>query len=290
MMTAALWVDVDGDSWVDLVCAYEWGHVMLWRNAGGRAFEDWTLRAGFAAAGTGWWSSLASADFNGDGRPDIVAGNAGLNTPYQASEAQPAVLLADDFRGDDTVQLIETVYDNGLLFPRRSRRELTAMLPALRRLYPTNAAYARATVEDLLGTAALDAAQRYHATELRSGVFLSGADGGYAFTPLPRVAQIAPLQEIVAADLDGDGHADIGALQNSHAPAPAVGRFTGGVGQVLRGDGRGGFVAVAPRESGLIVTGDARALAAIDLDGDGRKELLATRSNGTTQAFRRTGR
>jgi enediyne biosynthesis protein E4 len=69
MVTSALWSDVDGDGWPDLLLTLEWGNVKYFHNNQGRGFEDWTERSGFAAAGTGWWTSIAAADFNGDGGP-----------------------------------------------------------------------------------------------------------------------------------------------------------------------------------------------------------------------------
>ena len=83
------WSDVDGDGWVDLLVALDWGGVSYFRNNAGHGFEDRSVSAGFAAAGTGLWTSLASADFNGDGRPDFVAGNLGWNTPWTASIRRP---------------------------------------------------------------------------------------------------------------------------------------------------------------------------------------------------------
>ncbi len=136
-----------------------------------------------------------------------------------------------------------------------------------------------------MGDDKLAKAQRFAATELRSGVFLSQGDGTYHFEPLPRVAQIAPLQGIVAGDFDGDGHADIYAVQNSFAPITAVGRFDGGLSQLLRGDGRGHFTAVPVAESNLIVPGDAKALVVLDLDHDGWPDFLVSRNNDQTLAF-----
>ena len=59
MVTAALWSDVDGDGWPDLLVTLEWGPVKYFHNNQGRGFEDWTEKAGFAAAGTGWWTSIS---------------------------------------------------------------------------------------------------------------------------------------------------------------------------------------------------------------------------------------
>jgi hypothetical protein len=46
---------------------------------------------------------------------------------------------------------------------------------------------------------------------------------------------------------------------------------------------------VPARESGLVVPGDAKALAVLDLGWDGRPGFLVTRSNGTTLAFQSRG-
>ena len=290
MVTSALWTDVDGDGWPDLILALEWGRVRYFHNNQGKGFEDWTERSGFGSAGSGWWTSIACADFNGDGRPDFVVGNVGLNTPYKASPVHPAVLLYGDFNRDaGEPQLIEAYYEGDRLYPWRTRRDLGAAVPSVLKRFPKNNAYAHATLEQILGADTIASAQRFEATELRSGVFLSQPDGTYRFEPLPRIAQIAPLESLAAGDFEGSGNADICAVENSYAPIPSVGRFDGGLGQLLRGDGHGHFAAVPPAESGLVVPGDAKALAVMDLGGDGRPSLLVSRNNDTTLAFRNLG-
>jgi hypothetical protein len=289
MVTSALWSDVDGDGWIDLLVAVEWGTVKYFHNEHGTRLEDWTEKSGFAAGGTGWWSSLASADFNGDGRPDYVAGNAGLNTPYRADDAHPALLYYGEFAGRGSPLIVEAYYEGEKLYPWRTAKVLGAKIPSIRRHFPRNDAYAHATLEEIFGAEALGQARRFAATDLRSGVFLSQSDGTYRFSLLPRIAQIAPLQGIVTGDFDGDGHADVYAVQNSHAPIPVIGHFDGGLSQLLRGDGRGNFSAVPPAESGLVVPGDAKAVVTVDLDGDGWADFLVTRNNDTTLAFRNRG-
>ncbi|HEY1847746.1 MAG TPA: FG-GAP-like repeat-containing protein [Opitutaceae bacterium] len=289
MVTSAVWSDVDGDGWPDLVLTLDWGHVRYFHNNQGRGFEDWSERAGFLAAGTGWWTSVASADFNGDGRPDFVVGNVGLNTQYRATAARPAVLYSGPFRGDGTQQIVEAYYEGDSLYPWRTRQDLGASIPAVLKKYPRNDYYARATLAEILGQDALGRATRLEATELRSGVLLSQPDGTYRFEALPRIAQVAPLQGLVAGDFSGEGRADIYAVQNLFSPVAPVGRFDGGLSQLLRGDGRGGFEAVAPAASGLVVPGDAKALAAADIDGDGWPDFLVSRNGGAGVAFRNGG-
>jgi hypothetical protein len=289
MVTSALWSDVDGDGWPDLLLTLEWGKVKCFHNNQGKSFEDWSERAGFAAAGTGWWTSMAAADFNGDGRMDYVVGNVGLNTQYHADAVHPALLFSGDFKGDGSTQLIEGYYEGDQLYPWRSRKYVAAAIPTILKRFPSNASFARATLGEIVGEGRLAAARRFAATELRSGVFLSQPDGTYRFEPLPRLAQISPLQGIVAGDFEGNGHADIYAVQNSYAPIPAVGHFNNGLSQLLRGDGHGHFTPVPPAASGLMVPGDAKALIVLDLDGDGWPDFVVSRNNNTTLAFHNNG-
>jgi hypothetical protein len=187
------------------------------------------------------------------------------------------------------MQLIEACYEGDRLYPWRTLRDIGAAIPSILKRYPRFDNYAPATLGEILGQDKLAAARCFAATELRSGVFLSQPDGTYRFEPLPRLAQIAPLQGVVAGDFDGDGRADIYAVQNSYAPIAAVGRFDGGLSQLLRGDGHGHFTPVPVAESGLLVPGNAKALAVLDLDQDGWPDFLVSRNNDTTLAFRNNG-
>ncbi len=290
MVTSALWSDVDGDGWPDLLVALEWGPVKYFHNDHGKGFEDWSDRAGFTSAGSGWWFSIAGADLNGDGRIDYIVGNVGLNTQYRADPAHPAVLFYGDFKGDGTDQIIEGYYEGDKLYPWRSRRDLGAVIPSVLKRFPRNDAYARATLGEILGDDRLKAARRFAATELRSGVFLSQPDGTYRFEPLPRIAQIAPFQGLVAGDFFGEGKADVYGVQNSYAPIHLVSRFDGGLSQLLRGNGQGHLDPVAPVESGLVVPGDAKALAVMDLGDDGWPGFVVTRNRASALAFQAAGR
>ena len=290
MVTSALWTDVDGDGWLDLVVALDWGRVKYLHNVRGERLEDWTEHAGFSSAGTGWWQSLAAADFNGDGQLDYVLGNVGLNTQYHAETERPALMYYGQFKGEDSAPtIVEAHFEDDNTFPWRSRKDLNSAVPSIAQRFSRSDVFARATVGQIIGEEKLATAQRFAANELRSGVLLSQANGVFRFEALPRLAQIAPLQGIVTGDFDGDGKADIYAVQNSFAPAPVVGRFDGGLSQLLKGDGQGGFTPVAPATSGLIVPGDAKGLAVIDLDDDSWPDFFVTRNNNVSLAYRNRG-
>ena len=59
----------------------------------------------------------------------------------------------------------------------------------------------------------------------------------------------------------------------------------------MLGDGKGGFVPLQERESGILLQGDSRAMLADDLNGDHRPDLLASVNLGKPKAFlNRSGR
>jgi len=289
MVTAALWTDVDGDGWPDLLIALDWGGIRCWHNDSGHRFEDWTHRLGFDSAGSGWWNSLVAADFNGDGRLDYVAGNLGLNTKYHATPEHPAVLYSGVFEEGGTSQLIEGHYEGDRLFPFKGRKQIAKVIPSILKKFPANPRYAAATLDEIFSPERLQAAQRFAATEFQSGLFLSQPDGSYRFQPLPRPAQLSPIYGMAAGDFDGDGKADLYVVQNSYAPVAETGRFDGGLGLFLRGDGRGNLTPVPALESGLIVPGDAKGLAVSDFDGNGWPDFLITRNNDITLAYLNRG-
>lgn len=282
LVKSALWRDVDQDGRVDLIVALEWDFVRYFHNDGQHRFTDHTETAGFTSGGRGWWNSLASADLNRDGRPDFVAGNLGLNTTYTASPAQPATLFHGDFAQNGTMLVAEAGYDGDTLYPMRARGDLGARLPAILRKYPQNDDFARATMAQVFGAQPLAAATKREADNFSSGAYLSQPDGTYRFEPFPRVAQIGPIQGILAADLDGDGLVDVAAVQNTDIATP---RFHGGIGMILQGRGDGHFEVLAPTRSGFIVPGNARALVLLDPDNDGCPDLFLTRHGGSSDMF-----
>lgn len=286
-VTAALWSDVDNDGFPDLLVATEWGFVRCFRNEGGLKLIDATERWGFSKAGKGWWRSIAAADFNSDGRMDYIVGNVGENTQYRAAAGAPAVLYYGGEAQNGNL-LIEAYYENGTQYPWRSRAELLAQIPVLGKKFTSNEAFAGASIAEIFAQARIEGLKSVEVTELRLGVFLSRQEGGFDFVQLPREAQLAPAQAIVCGDFNGDGNADAYIVQNSDEPTSTP--WDGGVSQLLTGDGRGGFSAVPPAESGLVVGGATRAVAAFDANQDGWADFAVARAAaGSPVVFQNKG-
>src|SRR2546426_4486593 len=111
MITAAVWMDFDGDGRLDLVTAGEWMPIEFYHNEG-TGFRNVTATRGLPPL-RGWWYSLATADWNHDGHPDLVAGNLGLNYSYTSSQRSRFGVYAADFTGHRTTDIVLTQEING---------------------------------------------------------------------------------------------------------------------------------------------------------------------------------
>ncbi|MBE7499305.1 MAG: VCBS repeat-containing protein [Verrucomicrobiales bacterium] len=283
LVTGALWSDADNDGWLDLLITCDWGPVRWFRNVGGR-LEEQTRPAGLADR-LGWWNGITAADVDGDGDLDYVVTNFGRNSRYQPTPEEPLRLYHSDFEGRGEPQLIEALVTREGLRPVRGRSALVNALPSLAARFPTHRAFATATLPELLGQSALDAAYQVEVNTLESGLLRNDGQGRFTFLPLPPLAQIAPAYGAVLLDVDGDRCVDLYLAQNTFSPQRETGRQAGGVSLLFRGNGDGTFTPVWPDRSGLLVPGEGRSVTHADLDDDGRPDVLVGVHDGELQAF-----
>lgn len=278
LVTSALWSDADGDGWIDLLVAHEWGPVEFYRNEKGRLVEQ-TKEAGLAER-TGWWNSLAGGDFDNDGDIDYIVGNVGLNTKYEA----PALLYYGDVDGSGKKRILEAEFEGDKCYPIRGLSCSSNAMPFLKKKTPKFHDFASATLSELYaGT--INQAQKFEANTLESGILLNDGKGKFEFRVLPAMAHLSPVNGIAISDFDGDGSLDLFLAQNSHAPQVETGRMDGGNGALLRGNGDGSFSEVRADQSGLIVPGDAKAVVLTDLNSDVWPDLVVAMNGSEALAF-----
>jgi hypothetical protein len=284
MVTDAVWSDIDGDGSSDLVLTTDWGPVRIFANQGGQ-FVEKTADAGLADR-LGWWKAIAAQDLDKDGDADLVVTNIGLNTKYRATKDKPELLYYGDFDGSGKPQIIEARYEGETLYPRRDLHALAAPMPVLQSSFDTFDKFGRTSLEAIITPQRLEQAQRWQVNTLESGVLINEGQVQFRFEPLPALAQVAPSLGVEVADVNGDSHPDIVLAQNFYSPQASTGGMDGGLSLLLFGDGQGKFEPLWPNGSGIVVPGDARDVKVVELDGDGRPDLVFAVQNGTWRAFR----
>ena len=277
LVADAKFADLDGDKRPDLLIATEWGPVKIFKNTA-EGFVESTQTAGLSEL-TGWWTSVETADFDGDGDLDFIAGNFGNNTKYHVDAEHPATLFAADFGGQGKLQLVEAQHKEGKLLPVRGRSCSTTAMPHLKKNAPSYTAFASKTLSELYTPRALDSAMRFEARTLLTMVFLNNGKGYFAANPLPPLAQLSPVMDIAVGDFDSDGKIDAALGQNFYDAQRETGRMNAGLGVILKGDGKGGFHSLWPLESGFSERVNLRELQLIDLNGDGIEDLITGNNN-----------
>ena len=283
MVSGAVFSDLDGDGYPELILACEWGPVRIFKNDRGKLREA-TSELGLDKY-LGLWTSVTTGDLDGDGRPDIIVGNWGLNSYYNLAPAGPWFLYYGDFNGDDQVEMLEAYPDArlGQIVPWRDMDAVAQGLPWVRARFPTHHQYSGASINQILGDY-FPQARKLEATTLASMVFLNRGDHFQA-VPLPREAQWAPVFGLAVADLDGDGHEDILLNQNFFSVRPEDDRLDAGRALWIRGDGRGGLTSVPGQESGIKVYGEGRGAALSDYDADGRVDVVLAQNGAETKLY-----
>jgi hypothetical protein len=109
-------------------------------------------------------------------------------------------------------------------------------------------------------------------------------NGKFAIAPLPNLAQLAPINDMIVQDLNNDGNLDIIAVGNNHSNSVFWGPMDAMNGLVMLGDGQGNFKCYEYPQTGLYVPGDARSLVSLSRSG-GNKIFIAAQNLDSLKAF-----
>jgi hypothetical protein len=233
---------------------------------------------------TGWWNSLAGADFDHDGDVDYVAGNLGLNNKYNASPERPVCVYAKDYDGNGRLDPVLCHYIEGEQRPSHPRDALIAQIVGMRGRFRTFADYGKATYETMFTEEEREGAFVVRSERFANSYLENQGGGKFAIRDLPMPAQVAPAYGLLVDDYDGDGHADLLLAGNSYAPETLTGWYDAGVGQYLRGDGKGHFTPVPVTRSGFLADKDVKGMAQL-VTREGNRVVVVANNNDTLQAY-----
>jgi hypothetical protein len=245
---AAVMADLNQNGINELILAGEWMSIKVFAFANGQLLDQSDK---FGLSGTeGWWNTLKVEDINGDGYPDLIMGNLGLNTRIPISEGYPFRMWVKDLDDNGSGEHILGYAIENQYYPLANRDELAKKIPVLNKKFILNKDFAGKTLSEIFKNYSLEEAMRFEARHFSSKVFLN-QNGIFKAINLPEEAQFAPIQTICVEDLDKDGYPDLVLGGNMVETAPYFGAYLGSWGSILKGDGQGNFVPFAESSLGL---------------------------------------
>ncbi|MEO5998200.1 MAG: VCBS repeat-containing protein [Chitinophagaceae bacterium] len=271
MFTSAVFTDLNQDGKNELITVGEWMPLQVWQINHGK-LEDKTSSF-IDKSWNGWWNTLQVRDINGDGKPDIIAGNNGTNCQWRASDKEPVEIYFKDFDDNGAVDPVFCYYIDGKSYPYVGRDELLEQISAMRTRFPDYKSYSNAQLTDIFTPEELTGSKRLFANTIETKVWVSNASGNLVERPLPVEAQFSPVYAISVADYNKDGKMDIILGGNVHYCRVKVGMNESNPGQLFLGDGSGSFKYVPQSQSGLRIKGDVRSFILF-------KDLLLAGMNG----------
>ncbi|MBD3748101.1 MAG: VCBS repeat-containing protein [Sphingobacteriales bacterium] len=277
MVTAAAWADLDHNGDDDLILAGNWMGIQIFKNHKGLFTADHSL-----SNYKGWWSSLTVADVDGDGNLDILAGNLGLNTKFQASEKEPMKIYIKDFDNNGTKESITTLYkSNHQSYVFHLKSDLVMQLPILKKRFLRYQDYAGKTSDNVLTDEMVKDAEVHEINTLSSGVFFNKGNGKFDFSPFPYQAQLSCINTILFDHIRGIR--SIILAGNSFNFKPEVGRLDANHGQLFSYKNHH-FTYITNLASGLNLVGETRS-SMILKSKNGTKQYLFGRNNNTVLSY-----
>jgi hypothetical protein len=240
--------DVNGDGKPDLVVA-NWngesngdGSVGALLGNGDGTFQPVLT---YDSGGTGA-TSVAVADVNGDGKPDLVVANCGPSGPGGCLGTDYGVVSVLLGSGDGTFRAAVNYGSGGLSADS-------------------------VAVADVNGDGKLDiivvsyAESYYNSTSGTVSVLLGNGDGTFQ-AAVTYLSGAEGATSVAVADLRGDGRLDLVAGNSAYCP-----QYIDGCVSVLLGNGDGTFQPAVTYEAG---PGETMSVAVVDVNGDGKPDLL----------------
>ena len=186
MVTSSAIIDINKDGKNDLLIAGEWMPITIFIND-----QNKFTRKPIDAT-NGLWQSLYIDDINGDGSPDIIGGNWGLNSKLAAGKTGPLKLYVGDFDKNGRSDQILAYTIDGKEYPFLPKDEIEVVLPMVKKKFLYYSDYAGKTVQEVFDVNDRNVL-KLQADDLASMIFLNDGKGNFTKLKLPMEFQLSPL-------------------------------------------------------------------------------------------------
>ncbi|MBC9795930.1 VCBS repeat-containing protein [Sinomicrobium weinanense] len=278
MVTDAIWTDYDNDGWTDLIVVGEWMPVTVFRNIEGK-LEKQDIDGLHQTKG--WWFSIEQGDFDNDEDMDYIAGNIGLNYKYKTSPENPFDVYYHDFDDNGSHDIVLGYYQENKHYPLRGFSCSSEQIPGLKTTFKQYDVFASLELEEVYGEKNLQQALHYTADTFASSYLENLGNGHFKVTPLPNMAQLSSINDILVADYNNDGNPDALVTGNLFVSEIETTRNDAGTGALLLGDGQGNFKVTPNTYSGFFTNGDAKKMKYLKDKG----WVLVANNDGVLQVF-----
>ncbi|MCK5278387.1 MAG: VCBS repeat-containing protein, partial [Cyclobacteriaceae bacterium] len=283
MVTDAIWSDFSGDGLADLILVGEWMSIRLFRNTGNEFME--ITGQGWMEHSNGWWNRINQGDFDNDGDIDYVIGNLGLNSQFKASVDEPVRIYANDFDNNGSLDAVLCSFVNGKNYPIYSKDDLVSQIKDIDNKYPTYESFADQTITDIFSKTALQEAMVLTANNFSTSFLKNNGNNQFELSSLRVNAQLSPVYAIHTGDYNEDGNLDLILAGNFFGFRIVYGRYDANKGLLLLGDGSGHFEEIPNVQSGLLVNGEVKDIANVQLAPD-KNLLIFSVNNDEIQLYK----
>ena len=257
LVSDAVVVDLDKNTFPDLVIVGEWMSPLWLKNSKGKLqVSDCQL-----PTESGWFNRIVADDLDNDGDTDFVLGNLGLNCQMHCSKTEPLALHYGDFDKNGRIDPFMSYFIQGKSYPALGRDEALEQLGSLRQKFINYESFGKATIQDLLGENINEA--KLLSINFAETCILENTGKGFVIRHLPIQAQFAPVYAIALDDFDHDGQKDILLAGNNSSYRLRIGKMDANQGVLLKGKGKLQFEYVPQQQSGLQLQGDVKDIKQI---------------------------
>ncbi|WP_318310522.1 VCBS repeat-containing protein [Flagellimonas crocea] len=266
-----IWKDITNNGFPDLVIVGHWTPISIFLNNGKQLVKQ--QNNGLQQT-NGWWNSIELADLDNDGDMDILAGNWGLNTKFNASREKPVTLYINDFDGNGSIETVVTHFHGDRETAFASKDELAKQMPFLNKKFLFYKDFAKASLEELFGEEKLKEATKRKVYLLATSYFENDGKNHFTRKQLPDMVQSSTVNDIYLVKNSKEKINEILMVGNNFEISTQLGRLDASHGFLLQNDENGN---ISWKQS-LGISGAARKIERIIRKGN--EEFIITMNNG----------